>query len=144
MNKKNLVILLIIILCGIGLSMFGKYLIVTNEPTYVKIQVDGSSAKHYKIGDKINLEESNFNMTSLEPISENDTIIKTNLNNGQKKIFASYYSIYYGMSDQLNIESGIRLENNEIIINATDSTENNQLMIIDNKKNEILAVIDLD
>lgn len=144
MKRRNIIILTIVLLCGFSTLLFSKYLLNDDKPTIAKMEVIGSNAKHYKIGDDINLKKSKLNIRSLESINSSDSIINTNLNKELLSVFTSYYSIYYGYNDHLNKESGIRLENNQMIINNTNQAHFNQLMIVDNYKNKINAVIDLN
>lgn len=144
MKKRYSVIWVIIILiCGLGIIALTLEFINDDKPKYVEIEKDAKHADHYVLGDKVSLEESEIKIIQLEKINELDSIIKTEFDDNQISVFTSYYSVYYGKDDILNKNSGIRLENDQIIINNSNQADYNQLIIIDNYTNKICAVIDL-
>lgn len=121
MKRRNLLIFLIILSCGSGIFLAVNAVILDDSPRYSVIEKDGTEVDQYALGDKIELAESTITIHDLLPSDiDNEVILDTEFDAEETKVFCAYYSIYYGSNDQLDIQSGIRIQNDEIILSCTE------------------------
>ena len=136
------------ILLGVMMLMISIVIINTvsrnNSPKYVP-PTNGEKAVHYALGDSIKVENLEFSVDELIALEDYHWQLRGDINEEALIQIKNNYTFMMGV-DNIVIQNSTSLIKNEnlLVVKLYESKDFNQIMLIDNRSGNILAVINLN